>query len=82
MTFFTRYNRLHPLSRYIAACCAQLACLMLAGALITLVWAGQWDLYASLQYEYASYTSLSACAVLFAGLFGGLLLEDILQKTA
>lgn len=81
MDISSRFSRLHPLVQYITTRCAQLSCLMLTCALVTLVWSGSWTLGVCLSFEYAACTAGSACVVLFAGLFGGLLLEDILAQT-
>lgn len=81
MAFFDWIFRLRELPGYILKHCILLSCAMLSSSLITLVCAGDYTLSTSLQYEYASYTSVMAVAVFFAGLFGSLLLEDILEKT-
>ncbi|MCC8122003.1 MAG: hypothetical protein LIO58_00445 [Oscillospiraceae bacterium] len=56
-----------------------LSCALLISALLMLVWAGVHTAETRLLYEYADYTVSMALAVMGAGLFGSLLLEDILR---
>lgn len=57
-----------------------LSCALLISALLMMVWAGGHTAETRLLYEYADYTVSMALAVMGAGLFGALFLEDILRR--
>ena len=77
MSFFVWMGRMQPLSRYVLT-----RCILLASALVVLVWAGESSLDNVRLFWYAGQVQDMALAVLGTGLIGSALLEDILIHRA
>jgi|GEM_PF-2854561 len=81
MRFLSRLSRsMQPLSRYIMTRGSLLSCALLVSALLMMVWGGAHTPDTRMLYEYADYTVTMAMAVMGAGLFGALAMEDMLRR--
>ena len=70
-----------PWPDYIIRRCLFFSFALLSSALILLVWASARPTSLPVLRQYSSYFQSSGAAVLAAGLFGGLFLEDILRNS-